>query len=79
MVRVMVQLTEEQAARLKERAEDQRVSVSALVREGVNVILERSISRSEARMRAKSLIGAFPGPGDASERHDEYFAEASGQ
>ncbi|MGB8520965.1 MAG: hypothetical protein WCD38_12465 [Candidatus Tumulicola sp.] len=79
MHRIQVQLTTEQERALKEIARLRGVSISALVREGVDRILEPERHRDDARVkRALGLIGLFnsKGPRDVSERHDEYVAEA---
>ena len=77
MVRTIVQLTETQANLLKERAKEQGVSLSALVREGVELVLRRSVSNAEARRRAGEAVGfARSADADVSVRHDDYLAEA---
>ncbi|MDO8682248.1 MAG: ribbon-helix-helix domain-containing protein [Armatimonadota bacterium] len=76
MVRTIIQLTEDQAKRLKERARKQRVSVSELVREGVDMVLKLGISDEELRRRAKEAVGFIRDVPDLSVNHDKYLAEA---
>jgi hypothetical protein len=79
MHRIQIQLTADQERALREMARLRGSSISALVREGVDRILEPQRRLDDARVdRALELIGMFDskGPGDISERHDEYFADA---
>lgn len=77
MVRTIVQLTEEQAKELRRRSKDEGVSMSELVRRGVDMVLTTPRFDEEAIRRAKEAVGfADLGIPDLSERHDEYFAEA---
>ena len=78
MVRTQVQLPEEELARLRQMAAEERVSVSELVRRGVRQVLRsrRRPSREELWKRALKVAGEFSsGRGDISERHDDYFVE----
>lgn len=82
MVRTHVQLAEEQLAALREIANKQGVSVSHLVREGVELLLQqrRGPSREELVRRSLEAVGLFrSGTGDLSAKHDECFAEAAEQ
>ena len=77
MVRTIIQLTEKQAKELRERAKKERVSMSELVRRGVDMVLTSPRRDEEAIRRAKDAVGfADFGIPDLSERHEEYFAEA---
>ncbi len=79
MHRIQVQLTTDQEGALKEIARLRGVSISALVREGVDLLLTPSRDeRKERRDRGLQLIGMLGpgGPSDVSERHDDYFAES---
>jgi Arc/MetJ-type ribon-helix-helix transcriptional regulator len=78
MVRMQVQLTEEQVAALREMASRERVSVSHLVREAVDLLLRERCgpSREELVKRSLEAVGLFrSGTGDLSARHDDYFAD----
>ncbi|MCX6375807.1 MAG: CopG family transcriptional regulator [Armatimonadetes bacterium] len=76
MVRKTIHITEIQAWMLKQRARQERVSESELVRRGLDIVLETGSRSKEARQRALRAVGAFSsGDTDVSERHDEYLAE----
>jgi len=77
MVRTIIQLTEKQAKELRERSKKERVSVSELVRRGVDIVLSKPSIDEETWRRAMEAVGfADLGIPDLSERHDEYYAEA---
>jgi len=76
MVRTQVQLTEEQAKRLKEAAARRGVSMAELVREGVEILLGQGggKSSSELRRRAKLAAGRHrSGLHDVATSHDRYL------
>ena len=76
MVRTIIQLTDVQSKALKERAREQGVSASELVRQGVDMVLGTRIGDAEMRKRAKAAVGfASSGDTDVSERHDDYLVE----
>jgi hypothetical protein len=77
MVRTKVHLTEEQAAAVKQLAAEQGVSMSALIRRGVDHVLRECTrpSRQELRERAMRFAGRFSAPPDLGVRHDDYLAE----
>ena len=74
---MQVQLTEEQAAALKSLAARRGVSVSELIRQGVDTILRGPQLEERARReRARAVAGRFAsGLGDLAERHDRYLGE----
>jgi Arc/MetJ-type ribon-helix-helix transcriptional regulator len=79
MVRTQVQLTEEQARRLREAAARQGVSIADLVRQGVDFILDRETlpSRDELVQRAIAAADLHRSSHrDVAEKHDQYLAEA---
>jgi Arc/MetJ-type ribon-helix-helix transcriptional regulator len=79
MIRMQVQLTEEQARGLRDVAHQRGVSVSSVVREAVGRLLEqpRRPTREELRRRALARAGKYDsGCTDVAERHDEHFVEA---
>ena len=79
MVRTQIQLTDDQARRLKRLAAASGRSMADLVRDGVErVLLEQPGSSRAERMRhAARHFGAFASTsGDLSTRHDDHFAEA---
>jgi hypothetical protein len=76
MVRTIIQLTEDQAIQLKDRARRQHVSVSALVRQSVETLLAKPTNDEEIRRRAKEAVGFIRDAPDLSVNHDKYLAEA---
>ncbi len=80
MVRTQIQLTEEQAARLKRLAAARGRSMADLVREGVDRLLrdEAGTSRADRMRQVARVFGRFrSGAGDLSRRHDAHFADAA--
>jgi hypothetical protein len=75
VVRTIVQLTEEQAKRLHERAKTQRVSISELVRQSVDALLAKPTDEEEIRRRAMEAVGFVRDAPDLSVNHDKYLAE----
>jgi len=89
MMRMMVQVTEEQMKALKELAKARKVSVSKLVRESVTSYIftaPKEATRNEKRLRAIEFIkyiDAHPdefqdieGKTDLSINHDQYFSDS---
>jgi hypothetical protein len=78
MIRMQVQLTEEQAAELRRRASKRGISVAALVREAVDRELSREENLDEAWARALAVVGSGHGgpPYNAGENHDEHLTDA---
>jgi Arc/MetJ-type ribon-helix-helix transcriptional regulator len=77
MVRTQIQLTDDQARRLRRLASERGASIAALVREGVERILEEEGTEA-VRRRALSVVGAFRGGAgeNVSEEHDRYLGKA---
>ena len=79
MIRTQIQLTEEQAAKLKRVAAGRGVSMAEVIRDAVDRIPDRD-DRTERWARALAAIRhGYPdreGKTDVSVRHDEYLAEA---
>ena len=91
MVRIMVQLTEEQLQALKELAKARKTSVAKLVREGVDQYIATAspgLTYEEKRQRALEFIRQLKegkiqyhdieGKTDVSVNHDKYLAEIYG-
>ncbi len=91
MVRMMVQLTEEQVKALKEMAKARKTPVAKLVRESVAQYVAatpKETSREEKRQRALEFIRKLKdgeiqfhdieGKTDVSVNHDKYLAEIYG-
>jgi hypothetical protein len=81
MIRTIVQLTEEQHRVLKELAAEYHVSVSEMVRRGVDALAQykpKTRSREEIRRRAMVWVGIArdrEGVSDLSVNHDKYLEE----
>lgn len=79
MVRTQIQFTPEQADRLRRLAAEKHVSVSELVRQGVDQILvaESTPSREELVRRAMSVVGKYKSGKRAhyGRDHDKYLNE----
>jgi hypothetical protein len=80
MVRMQVQLTEEQIRALRAIAAREGVSLSELVRRGVDAIVSGAPANAGAsRSKALAIIGGFrSGVGDLATRHDDYLGDALG-
>jgi Arc/MetJ-type ribon-helix-helix transcriptional regulator len=79
MVRTQIQLTEEQLKKLRKIAVQRNISMSELIRQGIDFYLQTcgNISLEERRQRAIKAAGQFhSGKTDLSEKHDAYLAEA---
>lgn len=80
MIRTQIQLTEEQARRLRRRAKDEGVSLAEVIRRYVDEGLSsRAIVRSDLYRRASELIGRFPDTKEARDlarEHDRYLDDA---
>lgn len=78
MKRTQIQLTDEQAAKLKRLSGVRHRSMANLIREAVDeyVRSEVVVDEEEKRRRALKAAGcASSGLGDLAEKHDEYLAE----
>jgi predicted DNA-binding protein len=80
MQRVQIQLTSEQADRLRERARQRRLSTAAVVREAVDSALRDlagGMSSQERWQRSRSVVGRFrSGSHDpVSADHDRYLED----
>ena len=81
MVRTQIQITEEQAACLRQLSEAQGASMAELVRQGIDCIIRKGgvVSPKELRARAAAAAGRFhSGKKDVARRHDKHLAEAFG-
>ncbi|HEX9373972.1 MAG TPA: ribbon-helix-helix protein, CopG family [Roseiflexaceae bacterium] len=82
MVRTQIQLTEQQARRLKALASRRGVSMAELIRESVDMLLAspEEIDLEERKRRAIAAAGTFrSGLSDLATNHDRYLAEAYGE
>jgi len=82
MIRTQIQLTEEQARRLRLAARERGVSMAEVVRRCIDRGLAAEVPGRAARYaRAADLVGAFEDPTEArrvAESHDEYLDDAYG-
>ncbi len=80
MIRTQVQLTEAQFEALKKLSAAANLSMSELIRRGVDMVLasENNVHNEEERIRrALAAAGRFrSGIEDLSVNHDAYFTEA---
>lgn len=80
MIRTWIQLTEEQARQAKRIAAEQGVSMAAVIRQGLDLLLrsaETAVSDEERAARAISAAGGFrSGGGDGAVRHDRHLRDA---
>ncbi|MCC6365515.1 MAG: ribbon-helix-helix protein, CopG family [Bryobacterales bacterium] len=82
MIRTQIQLTENQAARLRAIAMERHQPVAELIRISIDSFLENEAvhGRESKRARAKSAAGRFASPpAVVSDEHDRYLAEAFGR
>jgi len=78
VVRMQVQLTEEQVEALRAMAASEGVSISELVRRGADMVIgqARTMNRREQVARAIAIAGQFrSGKSDVSVNHDAYLEE----
>ena len=78
MVRMQVQLAEQQISALRRISADTGRSMADLVREGVDLYLRTRTgpSREELVRRALSIVGKYSsGLPDVGQNHDHYLAE----
>jgi hypothetical protein len=83
VIRTQIQFTETQASRLRELASARGLSVSELVRNGVDQLLDtspRSRDRNDLRDRARRLAGRFSSRiSDLAAGHDAHLAKIYGR
>ena len=78
MIRMQVQLTQEQVERLRRLAASQGVSVAAVVRSAIDR-LEDENERKRKWARAMAVVGKYHGGGgNVAEEHDRYLDEIYG-
>ena len=80
MVRTQIQLTEQQARRLRAQARQHGISLAELIRRCVDKALtDEMADRTSLWDRATRLVGRFPdrrGAKDLARNHDRYLDEA---
>jgi len=78
MLRVQIQLTDEQAQAIKRIASAKGVSVAEVIRRAVEGVIKTSpkADMKERQKQALDIVGKFrSGKRDISKRHDAYLAE----
>lgn len=79
MVRIQVELSDQQAQALERLSVQRGVSVADLLQQGVDLVIGAVDSPEwrTRRERALAALGCFAsGAGDLAERHDHHLAEA---
>jgi len=80
MVRTQIQLTEQQARRLRAEARQRGVSIAEMIRRLVDRgLAEQASSRTRLYEQAARIVGRFPdrrGATDLAREHDRYLDEA---
>ena len=79
MARTQIQLTEEQAKKIKKIAASRGVPMAEVIRDAVDGAIRASAGTvsEERRKRALEIIGKFrSGKRDVSKKHDAYLTEA---
>jgi|1186.fasta_scaffold1121373_2 hypothetical protein len=75
MIRTQMQLRQDQVRALKRRAAERGVSMAELIRDAIDLALDREDEDAKWE-RALSVVGKFAsGGGDIAERHDEYLGQ----
>jgi hypothetical protein len=82
MIRTQIQLTEEQASKVKKMATSKGVPMAEVIRDAVEGLIRsdaQTVSK-QRRKRALEIVGKFrSGKKDVSEKHDAYLDKAWGQ
>lgn len=80
MVRTQIQLTEQQARRLRAQAQERGLSLAEVIRRYVEKgLADEAPGRAALYERAAGLVGKYrgaTGTRDLSSKHDRYLAEA---
>jgi len=78
MLRTQIQIEEDQIKWLRDKARERGVSVSQLIREGVDFYRKYEDRFPEnQKMKALAAIGRYAsGISDISEKHDDYLTKA---
>ncbi len=74
MVRTQIQLTAEQARRVRQRARQQGISMADYIRRCIDRSADEGVSSADRYARAATLVGAFrdvEGRADLSQAHDD--------
>ena len=78
MVRTQIQLTEDQASRMKSAAARKGVSMAELIRQAIEMLLAKGIEKSEGELRHRALEAAgrfHSGSKTVAANHDSFLAK----
>lgn len=77
MIRTQIQITEEQASWLKQRASEENSSMAEVIRKCLDrmILKEGFTSQDELRQRAIQSAGALQGPADLASHHDQHLVD----
>ena len=78
MVRTQIQLTEDQAARMKSAAQRKGVSMAELIRQAIEMLLDKGSDKSEVELRRRAIEAAgrfHSGRKNVARNHDGYLSE----
>jgi len=79
MIRMQIQLSEDQAESLRKRADEAHVSMAETIRRALDRAIASNPGPRDARRRALAVSGRFcSGVSDISRRHDDHLADAFG-
>ncbi len=77
MIRTQIQLTERQAAAIKNLAKKKHISMAEIIRRSIDTMVKTGTIDEQRRARAIEAAGKFhSGISDISVKHDRYLAEA---
>jgi RecA/RadA recombinase len=79
MIRIHIQLTDDQAKTLKKISMSRHLSVAEFIRRAVDTLIKSSavVDVEERHKRAIEIVGPFSsGKRDISEKHDLYLSDA---
>lgn len=77
MIRTQIQLTQQQAAAIKNLAKKKHVSMAEIIRHSVDSMVKTGSIDEERRTKAIEAAGKFhSGVSDIAVKHDKYLAEA---
>lgn len=79
MIRTQIQITAEQAVRLRALSVELRQPIAKLIRTSIDLFLQKDsgISRERRLARAKGAVGRFASSHrDVSAKHDRYVSES---
>jgi len=79
MIRTQIQLTENQARKIRRVALERNISLAEAVRQCIDQTLDRSLTLADRYQRARRIIGSVrdrEGRSDIARHHDRYLERA---